>query len=97
MLRVKHGVFGLKLGAGRIQMNARASKRFDEQFKIGAVKLVTEEKRPTGEVASDLGISKSALYAWVRKYGEHSDDAFPGSGNLMPKDKELHPTFRSLI
>lgn len=35
--------------------------RYDETFKAGAVKMVTEQSRPTREVASDLGICVETL------------------------------------
>jgi transposase len=70
-------------------MKAKASRRFDQQFKLGAVKLVVDEGKSVPEVAEDLGISHVTLYQWVKKFREHGDDSFPGSGKLMPKDEEL--------
>ena len=46
-------------------------KKFDDEFKANAVKLVREEKLKIGEVASDLGIGVSTLKVWLSKY-DHS-------------------------
>lgn len=46
-----------------------SSKRFPEEFKIEAVKQITEKRYPVVEVASRLGVSQHSLYAWVKRYG----------------------------
>lgn len=42
-----------------------SNKRFPEEFKIEAVKQITEKRYPVVEVASRLGVSQHSLYAWV--------------------------------
>lgn len=39
--------------------------RYDEAFKAGAVKMVTEQGRPVKEVAAELGICIDTLSAWL--------------------------------
>ena len=56
-------------------------KRFDKEFKISAVKMVNEEHTAT-EVAKGLGISRSLLYAWKKKYAGDGNKAFVGKGHL---------------
>lgn len=57
-------------------------KRFDRDFKLSAVKMVTEEGHKAAEVARSLGIHPNQLYNWKRKLGDHGDKAFPGKGHL---------------
>ena len=57
-------------------------KRFDREFKISAVKMVTEEGQRASEVARSLGIHANMLYSWKKKYAEGGDKAFVGKGNL---------------
>jgi transposase len=45
-----------------------SAKNFTEEFKIEAVKQVTEQGYPVSEVASRLGVSTNSLYAWVKRY-----------------------------
>lgn len=45
------------------------SKRYSEEFKRDAVALVVSSGRPTRVVARELGVSDSALGAWVRAGG----------------------------
>ncbi len=57
-------------------------KRFDRDFKIAAVKMVTEEGQKASEVARSLGIHANMIYSWKRKYAESGDKAFVGKGHL---------------
>jgi len=46
---------------------ARRRRRFTDEFKAGAVRLVLEEGRSINEVARELDLVPSALGNWVRK------------------------------
>lgn len=65
------------------------AKRYDKEFKLGAIKLVTEEGKSTTEVAKSLGVSEAGVRGWVAKARVHNDEAFPGSGNQTPGDLEV--------
>ncbi|NDO20434.1 transposase, partial [Lachnospiraceae bacterium MD329] len=43
--------------------------RYDEAFKTGAVKMVTEQGRPAKEVAAELGICIDTLKSWLKRLG----------------------------
>lgn len=45
-----------------------SGKRYTEEFKIEAVKQVTERGHPTAEVVARLGVSSHSLYQWVKRY-----------------------------
>jgi len=64
-------------------------RRFDKQFKMDAVRLVTEGGRRVTEVARDLGISVNAIYHWKWQLTKDGESAFPGKGHLKPEDEEL--------
>jgi len=57
-------------------------KRFDRDFKISAVKMVTEGGHKSSEVARSLGIHPNQLYNWKQKFSNQGDKAFPGKGHL---------------
>jgi transposase len=46
-----------------------APPRYDEAFKAGAVSLVTEQGRPSREVAQELGICIDTLRSWLKNAG----------------------------
>jgi len=60
----------------------RKMKRFDKDFKVSTVKMVTEGGHKVSEVARSLGIHSNVLYGWKRKYTDNGDKAFPGKGHL---------------
>ena len=46
-----------------------SAKRYTEEFKIEAVKQVTERGHRLSEVAARLGVTTHSMYAWVKRYG----------------------------
>jgi transposase len=45
-----------------------SSKRYPEEFKIEAVKQVTERSHPVADVGSRIGVSQHSLYEWLKRY-----------------------------
>ena len=45
-----------------------SNKRFTEEFKLEAVKLIKERQYSAAEVSARLGVSTHSLYAWIKKY-----------------------------
>jgi transposase len=45
----------------------RTYRKFDEDFKQGAVRLVAETGKPIAQVARDLGINEGTLGNWVSR------------------------------
>jgi transposase len=70
-------------------MSQKIKRTYTQEFKIEAVKLITEQGYSILEAARNLGISDSALGKWKRTLENESSPqaAFPGKGN--PKDAEL--------
>ena len=52
-----------------------SNKRYTEEFKIEAVKQVTDRGFTIREVAERLGITPTSLSAWIRKYGQGPEHA----------------------
>ena len=49
-------------------------KRYPEDYKIEAVKQVTEAGYSAYDVAERLDTTTNSLYNWIRKYGPQSSD-----------------------
>lgn len=72
-------------------MSTGTRKRYDREFKLGAVKLIVEEGQRWADVSRNLGVSIHSLRAWVKDFKSFDGkDVFPGSGKLRAKDEELH-------
>jgi transposase len=48
--------------------------RYPEEFKIEAVKQVTEAGYSAYDVAELLGTTTNSLYSWIRRYGPNASD-----------------------
>ena len=71
-----------------------SDQRYPEEFKIEAVKLVTERGLPVTEVAARLGMSVHSLYAWIMRYGkpqEHRQQKDDQHAELRRLRAELQP------
>ena len=68
---------------------ARTRRSYGDEFKIEAVKLVTEKGYSVTEAARSLGIGQTLLRCWKKTLEEKGKQAFPGHGNL-PASDELH-------
>jgi len=64
-------------------------KKYSKQFKIDAVKLVTEQGYNASEAARSLGINAGVLRRWKKQLLSNDADAFPGNGRLSPEKEEL--------
>ena len=55
-------------------------KRFDRDFKISAVKMVTEGGQTAAEVGRSLGIHSTQIHNWKKKLGPRETRLFPAKG-----------------
>jgi transposase len=46
-----------------------SSKRYTDEFKVEAIRQVTDRGFKVAEVAERLGVTTHSLYAWLRKLG----------------------------
>lgn len=70
-------------------MGSNKQKRYDEEFKASAVKMITEKGRSISEVARSLDVSEPALRRWLNAAKEPSD-------NDNSRIKELEQELRKL-
>ncbi len=47
-----------------------SGKRYTEEFKVEAVKQVTDRGYKIGEVANRLGVTAKSMHDWIKKYGD---------------------------
>jgi transposase len=61
-----------------------SSKRFTEEFRIEAVKQVTERGHSVKDVSERLGVSTWSLYNWIKEYSR------PASVRQADQDQAAH-------
>jgi len=64
-------------------------RRFSREFKVEAVKLVTERRVAVAQAARDLDVHVNVLRSWVRAHRADPTQAFPGEGQQKPEAAEL--------
>jgi transposase len=62
---------------------AESRRKFDQDFKEGAVRLVRETGRPIVQIAKDLGINPGTLANWVALDRQAKD----GSGRISEDER----------
>jgi transposase len=68
---------------------ARQRRRYTSEFKVEAVKLVTEQGYSLAEAARSLDIGETLLRSWKIAFQAGGDQAFPGNGRLPAVEEEL--------
>ncbi len=64
-------------------------RQYSQEFKVQAVKMVTEQGLSVSEVAQDLDVNPNVLRKWKQKMAEQGEQAFPGKGNVSADQEEL--------
>jgi transposase len=68
---------------------AETRRTFTREFKLAAVKMVSEKGRSVSEVARSLGIAAELLRRWKVALQAEGSEAFPGHGHWPPAEDEL--------
>ncbi len=55
-------------------------RKFSREFKLEAVKLVTERGVTVAQAGKDLDVHENVLRKWVREMRDEPQEAFPGNG-----------------
>ena len=79
----------------RIEMPEKR-KKYDREFREGAVRIVEETNKPIAQVARDLGVNEGTLGNWVQRaraaregHGELSKDDYEELKRLRAEVAEL--------
>jgi transposase len=75
---------------------SKPRRRYAREFKIEAVKLVTEGGLTIQQVARDLDIHPNTLSKWRRQFASDPKGAFPGKGHQSPDEEEIRRLKREL-
>ena len=68
---------------------AKVRRTFTAEFKLSALRLITEQKLSLAEAARRLGVHENLLRKWKLDHEKNGDQAFPGNGHLPPEQEEL--------
>jgi transposase len=66
-----------------------ARKVYTREFKLQALRMITNKGLSIAEVSRQLGVTEGCLRNWKKAAEELGDAAFPGSGKLSTAEDEL--------
>ena len=55
---------------------ARKYQRYTQEFKLEAIRLMSEADKPVAQLARELGIRVNQIYKWKKQLEEKSSNAF---------------------
>lgn len=70
-------------------MEPKIRKKYSQEFKQDAVKLVTEQGYRVSEASRNLGVDGSVLRRWIKEFEKDKVSAFPGNGRMTPEQEEI--------
>lgn len=70
-------------------------QRYTEEFKLEAIKQVTERGHAVADVATRLGVSSHSLYAWIKRYSGNGSDTVQAK-DQQEENKRLKAELRRL-
>lgn len=77
-------------------MSEKKRKNYTREFKVEAVRLITEKGYSIAEASRNLGVEYSVLRRWKQQLSSDPNNAFPGKGKLKAKDEQLRRLKRDL-
>jgi transposase len=72
-------------------------RKFTREFKLEAVRLIRDRGVSVTQASVDLGVHQSQLRAWVKKFTEDPQHAFPGNGQMKPEQLEIARLKREVL
>jgi transposase len=75
---------------------SKKRKSYDKEFKLSAIKMITESGMSVLKVSRDLGINETSLHKWKKDYLSDQQNAFPGKGRMKPEEEELRKVKKQL-
>jgi transposase len=70
-------------------VNQKPRRKYPQEFKHDAVKLVTEQGYRLSEAARNLEVDVSVLRRWIIGSANDKSTAFPGNGRMTPEQEEI--------
>src|SRR6184192_1190711 len=64
-------------------------RKFTQEFKLEAVRLIKDRGVSYVQASQDLGVHPTQLRNWVKAFADDPQHAFPGQGQMKPEQLEI--------
>ena len=71
-------------------------RKFSRGFKVEAVRLIKERGVSAAQATRDLDVHENVLRKWVRELASDPRQAFPGHGQIKPKQLEIEKPWQEV-
>ena len=72
----------------------RRRQVFSREFKLEAIRVLEEGKKPAADIARELGIRRNQLYKWKEQRDKQRGAVFPRPGKRSNKSSESEEIVR---
>ncbi len=72
-------------------------RKFTREFKLEAVKLITDRGVTVAQAARELGVHGTVLRRWVKDSAADPPQAFGGQGRMKPEQVEIARLRREVL
>ena len=62
---------------------------FSKEFKLDAVRLITDSGKSVTQIAKDLGVPRNSLNRWKAELGADAREAFRGNGKRTEQEERI--------
>jgi len=68
---------------------ARKYQRYTQEFKLEAIRLMSEAEKPVAQIARELGIRVNQIYKWKKQLEEKSTQAFSRTAKASSSEENI--------
>lgn len=77
-----------RLGVSIMNSKRKPYNTYTKEFKLEAIRLMTQSDKPSAEIAAELGIRRNMLYKWKEQLESKGGDAFPEKRGRPAKEEQ---------
>ena len=66
-----------------------SKRQYDPAYKMEVCQAIASGKASTAGMSRETGIPENTLHAWLKRYREHGEKSFVGSGHILHENEEI--------
>jgi len=66
-----------------------SKKQYDPAYKMEVCQAIASGTTTIAGMSRETGISENTIHMWMKRYREHKEQSFVGSGRILPENEEL--------